>query len=511
MPTYDAIVIGSGLGGLTAAAVCARQGKRVLVLERHASFGGAAKVYTHGALAIEASLHELDGLDPGDAKLDLLRELGVWDQLQPLDVGDLYEVRSPLLGAPFVLPKGFDAARQAMLERFPSSAKGIAHYFDTLQAVQAAFRSVDRPHELGWWLRHGVEVAAHFLPVVRNARDTVASFFDAALGADEAAKIALAANYCYYDDDPARMWFLVFGMIQASYLTGGGHYLKGGSRSLTEALLTTIRGAGGETRAERNVTGIVLDDASRVAGVEHRACDGSAEVDHAPLVFGNAAPHVLAELLPAPVRDGFMEPFAHRALSTSLFVVSLGLQRRPAEFGVRSYSTFLYPGWMTSLRQIADCAPLLGADPGARVPMFVLVDYSRLDSGLNPAGPYLCTFTGVDRLENWAELSNAQYQARRERWMDALIAAVEREFPGFAGAVVQREMATALTMHRELRTPGGALYGFAPVVPPHGIPRFPSAQTAVPGLWLASAYLFGGGFSGAMMSGAVAARMALAH
>jgi phytoene dehydrogenase-like protein len=94
--------------------------------------------------------------------------------------------------------------------------------------------------------------------------------------------------------------------------------------------------------------------------------------------------------------------------------------------------------------------------------------------------------------------------------MDALIAAVDREFPGFAGAVVQREMSTALTMHRELNTPGGAVYGFAPVVPPHGIPRFPSARTPVDGLWLASAFLFGGGFSGAMMSGAVSARMALA-
>jgi phytoene dehydrogenase-like protein len=511
MPNYDAIVIGSGIGGLTAAAVCARQGKRVLVLERHHAFGGAAKVYTHGPLAIEASLHELDGLDPDDAKIDLLRELGVWDKLQPLDVGDLYEVRSPLLGEPFVLPKGFDAARQAALRRFPGSAKGIAHYFDTIQAILAAFRSVDRPREPGWWLRHGIEVAAHLLPVIRNSRHSVASFFDAALGADEAAKLALAANFGYYDNDPGRMWFLAFGMPQASYLAGGGHYLKGGSRSLTDALLAAIRDAGGETRAERNVTGILLDDAGHVTGVEHRAHDGSAEVAHAPLVFGNAAPHVLAEMLPASARERFVEPFAHRQLSTSLFVVSLGMRRRPSEFGVRSYSTFLYPAWMTSLRQIADAVPLLGADPGARVPQFVLVDYSALDTGLNSSGPYLCTLTGLDRLDNWSDLSNEEYRARRERWMDALIAAADREFPGLAGAVVQREMATALTMHRELRTPGGALYGFAPVVPPHGIPRFPSARTPVDGLWLASAFLFGGGFSGAMMSGAVAARMALAR
>ena len=69
---FDAIVIGSGLGGLTAAALYARSGHRVLVIERNENFGGAATVYRHGALAIEASLHEIDGLDPNDPKAPIL-------------------------------------------------------------------------------------------------------------------------------------------------------------------------------------------------------------------------------------------------------------------------------------------------------------------------------------------------------------------------------------------------------------------------------------------------------
>src|SRR6266496_6770715 len=74
---FDAIVIGSGLGGLTAAALFARAGHKVLVLERNQNFGGAATVYHHGALAIEASLHEIDGLDAGDPKGPILRALGI--------------------------------------------------------------------------------------------------------------------------------------------------------------------------------------------------------------------------------------------------------------------------------------------------------------------------------------------------------------------------------------------------------------------------------------------------
>jgi choline dehydrogenase-like flavoprotein len=77
---FDAIAIGSGLGGLTAAALYARAGYRVLVLERNQHYGGAATIYRHGALAIEVSLHEIDGLDAEDPKGSIMRALGLDDR-----------------------------------------------------------------------------------------------------------------------------------------------------------------------------------------------------------------------------------------------------------------------------------------------------------------------------------------------------------------------------------------------------------------------------------------------
>lgn len=92
--------------------------------------------------------------------------------------------------------------------------------------------------------------------------------------------------------------------------------------------------------------------------------------------------------------------------------------------------------------------------------------------------------------------------------MDRLIAALDQEFPGTAAAVVHREMVTARTMQRYLNTPGGAVYGFAPVRPSLARLLHP-ARTPVPGLWLASAFTTGGGFTGAMMGGAAAAMAAI--
>ena len=121
---FDAIVIGSGLGGLTAGALYARAGNRVLVLERNHNFGGAATVYRHGALAIEASLHEIDGLDAEDPKTPILRSLGLDRDIPFVDVGDLHEVRGPLLGEPFVLPHGSMRRLPPRSSVFPIKRKG---------------------------------------------------------------------------------------------------------------------------------------------------------------------------------------------------------------------------------------------------------------------------------------------------------------------------------------------------------------------------------------------------
>ena len=90
------------------------------------------------------------------------------------------------------------------------------------------------------------------------------------------------------------------------------------------------------------------------------------------------------------------------------------------------------------------------------------VAYDQIDSGLNQNGPYLVSMVGVDQLENWADIAADARPARKERWMDRIIADLDGQFPGIAGALIQREMSTAESLHHYLNTPGGGIYGFAP-------------------------------------------------
>lgn len=501
---YEAVVIGAGLGGLTAAALTSRAGRRVLVIERNANVGGAATVYRHGALTVEASLHELDGLDPDDPKLPLLHELGLTDRLDFIAPAELNQVRGGPLGAPFTMPAGPEPALAACRARFPRHDHALRRYFDAVLAVRGAASFVTaHMDDQAWWLRHLPEAGLRIWPLIRHARATLGDVLHGLFGADEAVKCAVAATLPYYHDDPERMLFLAFAVAQGSFIAGGAHYPRGGSRMLSEALAAIVREAGGTVLTGREATGLLVDD-GRVVAVEHRDRQGGDPVVvNAPLVFGNAAPAVLAAMLPEVWRARFLAPFARRPVSVSLWTVTLGLSSPPAEVGVEAYSTFLLPDWMTALSDYRRAAAVMESPEGELLPPIIMADYARIDSGLNQGPPQLCVLCGIDRLANWQGLAPEAVRARKARWTDRLVGAVDAAFPGFGALVVQREMATAATMHAVLNTPGGAVYGFAPET------LMRSPRTAVAGLYLASAWAAAGGLTGAMIGGASAARAAL--
>jgi all-trans-retinol 13,14-reductase len=224
--------------------------------------------------------------------------------------------------------------------------------------------------------------------------------------------------------------------------------------------------------------------------------------DFAPVVFGNAAPTVLAAMLPPQARPRFNALYRDRRPSISLWTISLGLSRPSREFGVRRYSTAILPAWVTALRHVREGGTLLREDPATRVPPYGFVAYDQIDSGLNQNGPYLVSMVGVDRLGNWADVGVELKRMRKERWMDRIIADLDGQFPGIAGAVVQR---AAETFHHYLNTPDGATYGFAP----QSRGFMPLAKTKIGGLYLASAFTGAGGFTGAILGRDWAARAAM--
>jgi phytoene dehydrogenase-like protein len=216
-------------------------------------------------------------------------------------------------------------------------------------------------------------------------------------------------------------------------------------------------------------------------------------------------------MLSGPERDKLEGAYAGRQLSTSLFSAHFGLREAPARFGLNGYSTGVLPDWLETLADFAKSPALLAADPDGRLPVFGIANYGAIDSGLGDGGPTLVSVVGADRLSNWAGLAPEAEKDRRQRWLDAILADLDRRYPGFAGALTDKMLLTARSMRNYLNTPEGAIYGFAPLPPERpiwaGVPRSP--KTPLPRIYLASSFAGGGGFTGAMLSGANAAEFAL--
>jgi len=509
---FDAVVIGSGLGGLTAGALLAHAGYSVCLLERNFSLGGAASVYKVGDLSVEASLHQTsDARNPRDAKHDILNRLGILNEIEWQPTGPLYKVRGGPVGEDFELPCGFEAAYDALAARFPDKRAAIKQFLGEVEQIHDAMWTLKQAREeasLAKFTRGLWEVA----PAAAGWQNSLDEIFTRHFAGAEGLKCALGANLAYYGDDPRHLWWIFYALAQGGYIASGGAYIKGGSRQLSLKLAKCITKRGGVVRMGRLVTKIETDADGNAVAIRHVARRGgdNGERVMARVVMANCAPSVAAAMMEAPARAKMEEAFGVRRLSTSLFSANFGLRAKPSTVGLLDYSTIVMPASMHRFDQYGEGATAMSDMPKGELPLHTIANFTAVDSGLWDEPPILLSVLGLDRLDNWKGLSKDSAIERRERWLDAIEASLERDFPGFSSLVTSRMLLNAFSMSSYLNTPEGAVYGFAalPAEEPilSGFPRTP--LTPIQGLYLASA--FGGehGFNGAMLSGAEAARLA---
>ena len=314
--SFDAVVIGSGLGGLTAAALLAKSGRKVCVIERNHSVGGAASAFKKGALTIEPALHQTaDPNDPDEPKHAILQELGLLDEIEWVPVSPFFSVRGGPVGEVFDLPIGFDAAHAALARRFPASSHGFARLIgaiETMRSGVAHLAKAGQARSIGGLLRAGFELRG----LARDWRTSLDEMLQRFFGDDEAAKFAVAGNLAYYADDPRRTAWPFFAMAQGGFLKSGGVFVKGGSRALSMKLARVVMKAGGSVLLGREAVGVDLDAHGRPAFVRHADPKNRVAEERvgAAQVFANCAPTTLASMLPQSARGELERAYGGRVV-----------------------------------------------------------------------------------------------------------------------------------------------------------------------------------------------------
>jgi all-trans-retinol 13,14-reductase len=516
MKNYDVIVIGGGLGGLIAGAKLAKEGKKVLLIEQHTVPGGYATTFRRKDFLVEAGLHEMDGLDPDDAKLPILKELGVLEHLDFVEVPEFYRFKSSRTD--IVVPANTDEAIEVLVAAFPEEKKGIHTFFWIIHAISREIRQL--PLEQ-WKTKLQMPIFPLLYPHLAVATskasallfplfallhpnllfgryDTVGNFVDGIIRNEEL-KLLLLANFPYYHDDPYALSLIYFSVAQSSYYRGGGHFIKGGSQKLSDYLAHYITTHGGEVLLGRLVTRILAENGKAV-GVVHRKTRGGEpdeESVFAETVIANAAVPNVVNMLPDRESALLRSKTSNLQYSCSILNLYLGFKREVSALNNRSYSTFVFDEGITTLK---DAANNVHADFSKRG--FAFVDYSQIDSGLAPAGKSFGSLCTTDYLSDWEGLDQEQYREKKEMVAQILIGRLEKLIPGIREEIEYYEMGTAKTLQRYTLNPGGVIYGYAQLPKQSGLLYRVPNRSPVKNLYFASAWSNpGGGFTGAILGG----------
>lgn len=496
---WDVIVIGSGIGGMAAAAALGRVGQKVLLLEQHHTLGGLTHSFSREGFTWDVGIHYLSYLAPGDRERRLLDWL-CDSPMELVSLGSVYDVLHIGSAPPLSLSRPYEAQERDLKGRFPDNAEAITAWIQALRDGREAMLKIlptrAMPEMAGdmldWWNRRAIE---------KWCGRTLKEVIDDITDNPELAAV-MAAQWGDHGGRPAKASFSMHALIAASYLKSGSWYPAGGGTAFVEHIIPTITKAGGEARAGTRVEGLLFDD-DTVVGV--RTADGE-EIRAKAVISNIGARETIDQLVPDD--HIYMDWLAEiRALPSSIahYTLFLGFEGDIEEAGASKANHWIYPtGDVDVVWTTAPDGP----------PPCMAASFGSLKNPEHDAGPrkrhmgQFLVWADWDPLAKWADKPpgerGAEYADFKRRAEESLWTQFEHHFPDLAKLVVYRELATPLatvtyTGHRE-----GAFYGLD-VTPERVMCDGLRAKTPLPGLYLAGQDVASPGIPGALWGGVLAA------
>lgn len=498
---WDAIVIGSGIGGLAAGVLLGRHGgRRVLVLERHYTAGGFTHVFRRPGYEWDVGVHYLGEMHPGGMMRGLFDHLSD-GELAWADMGEVYD-RVAIGGTTYDLPRGRERLAARLTSYFPEEGEAIRRYLalvgETARASLAFFSAKALPPLLAPFAQPFAR--RRFLRLAgRTTRETLET-----LTRDQRLIGLLTAQWGDYGLPPAESSFGMHALVAQHYMDGAAYPVGGASR-IAGTIVPAIERARGRVLVHAEVDEILVDG-GRAVGV--RLAGGA--VVRAPLVISDAGlATTVRRLLPreAAARTGLEAALARARPSTAHVCLYVGLRRPADDLGLPRANLWVYPDEHHE-RTVAEAHAAPDTPRAAYVsfPSAKDPDFARRHPGR--ATIEVATFIPYAHFARWQDARwqkrGPEYDAVKARLANHLLELLVAHVPQVRGQVDVCELSTPLSTRHFVNHASGEIYGLD-----HTPARFRNRalrpQTPLRGLWLTGADVATAGVAGALLGGVLCA------
>jgi phytoene dehydrogenase-like protein len=447
MTDYDAIVIGAGNGGLTAAASLAKGGASVLLLERHNIPGGCATSFCRGRFEFEVALHQLSGIGspeyPGPLR-GLLDRIGVMDKLEFVEMDDLYRVYVQSEDFSVTLRPDIKEVVGELQSKFPAEKEAVAGFFDF---VYRFFSEVIGVYYMGDPETTPEKYPLYFKYALKSTQQVLDEFFK-----DPLLKTVISPYWTYIGLPPKTMNFSDMAAMFFGFCEFKPYHLKGGSMALSSALGEVITDNGGIIRYNCGAKKIIISE-GQVKGV---ITDLDEEITARHVISNASKVSTYVDLIGAEhVPDSTLKELKQSRIAQAGFILYMGLDCDPDVAGITESTNFI----LGDTDDDAAFERMKSIDITSQDAL-VLSCYDLRDAEFSPPGASQVALVTLKYGQPWLDIPPERYVDQKYKCADQMLKVIEPLYPNLRSHIEEIEVATPITCMRYLGHPQGAIYGF---------------------------------------------------
>lgn len=462
---YDAVIIGSGLGGLACGAILAREGFSVCVLEKNKQIGGTLQTFVRKKVIFDSGVHYVGGLEKGQNLYQLFKFLGIMDKLKIRKMDEECFDTILFQGDPveYKYAQGYERFIKSMNEQFPGEEEAIQKYCDKILEVCSVFPLYN--------LRSG-----SFLEKAGVLELDTRTFIES-LTTNKKLQSVLAGSNLLYAGQSYKTPFYVHALVINSYIESSWRFIDGGSQ-IGRHLAREIISRGGVVLKHVDVKKLTDVDG------EVKFAESAEGIKYFGKSFiSNVHPQQTLEMVDSDrIKKVYRSRINSLENSISTLTLNIVLKKKTIKYSNRNYYFF------------AENNPWTVADyTDQNWPRGYAMFYtSSRETPEYADAVTLMTYMHFDEVAQWKDTHNTvareddrgeDYEQFKNRKAQKFLRYVYDRFPELENAIDTCYISTPLTLRDYLGTADGSLYG---VTKDHRDPMktFISPRTKIPNLYL---------------------------